>query len=602
MFQANFGHIVVPLNFEPPAPLNLGPLPTLAHKTKADSVMIEDAKTIRLRNLHYDGAAPDAFFLVGTGSQPNAQGIKVPDENGSLNKLHGYNGQDIVLRLPTNLTVMDIDWFALYCITYEENFGHVRIPRQMNIPADTKTLMTSVSSFSNCEVIFPDTVKTNPDGSQKLNEGAFQVSWEIRQPDIYFQLEARISPDRYVSFGTSGDPTATQMIGSDVIVAFYDSKSRSVQIQDYMLTDKSQCNAQVGSGSCPDHVFRGGRQDAELISSSYIDGIMKVIYRRKLDTGDDVADRIIGIRRPIVVVGAVGALNSRREAGYHSIAVTSARQAPIEIHFGRLRASRGACKPLAIKAPTGGVGDNTGVSSNTLSSASLSSESTAPLAIQSAWPQPVISDTNIFEFVIGPSGGDKGYTALTGIQSWGIAYWVNDKLIPILKVRRGQNYTFVVQTGKNPQRQAKYHPVYITNHPEGGGGQRPEELGTSNHQVYAGVRLMDGRSPDPSPGAGRYCELEAIDIDRANESQSVASYRRTLTKVCENGEPARFVWMPDDSTPDTVYYQCFTHRNLGWKIQVSSAANVSLLSIFALLLISSISCVIHRNGCCLQHL
>lgn len=27
-------------------------------------------------------------------------------------------------------------------------------------------------------------------------------------------------------------------------------------------------------------------------------------------------------------------------------------------------------------------------------------------------------------------------------------------------------------------------------------------------------------------------------------------------------------WTPDEATPDTVYYQCFTHRYLGWKINV----------------------------------
>lgn len=47
----------------------------------------------------------------------------------------GYTGQDVTLTLPGSLTFNDVDWFAVYCITYEENFGDVRIPKNLNLPA-----------------------------------------------------------------------------------------------------------------------------------------------------------------------------------------------------------------------------------------------------------------------------------------------------------------------------------------------------------------------------------------------------------------------------------------------------------------------------------
>lgn len=31
--------------------------------------------------------------------------------------------------------------------------------------------------------------------------------------------------------------------------------------------------------------------------------------------------------------------------------------------------------------------------------------------------------------------------------SWGIAWWINDKLIPEIYVERGQAYTFIVEGG-----------------------------------------------------------------------------------------------------------------------------------------------------------
>lgn len=41
-----------------------------------------------------------------------------------------------------------------------------------------------------------------------------------------------------------------------------------------------------------------------------------------------------------------------------------------------------------------------------------------------------------------------------------------------------------------------------------------------------------------------------------------------MTLKCDEGEPGIITWQPDNNTPDTVYYQCFTHRHLGWKINV----------------------------------
>lgn len=65
--------------------------------------------------------------------------------NYSLRKIHGYRGKDITLRLPDNITIFDIDWFALYCITYRENFGHVNIPKSLNVPPDLQALASDVN-------------------------------------------------------------------------------------------------------------------------------------------------------------------------------------------------------------------------------------------------------------------------------------------------------------------------------------------------------------------------------------------------------------------------------------------------------------------------
>lgn len=53
---------------------------------------------------------------------------------GSLEPLRGYQGEDIEIQLPGSLTVYDIDWLAVWCVEYRHNFGHVYIPRDLDVP------------------------------------------------------------------------------------------------------------------------------------------------------------------------------------------------------------------------------------------------------------------------------------------------------------------------------------------------------------------------------------------------------------------------------------------------------------------------------------
>lgn len=53
---------------------------------------------------------------------------------GSLHPLRGYQGEDIEIQLPGKLTAYDIDWLAVWCVEYRHNFGHVYIPRDLDVP------------------------------------------------------------------------------------------------------------------------------------------------------------------------------------------------------------------------------------------------------------------------------------------------------------------------------------------------------------------------------------------------------------------------------------------------------------------------------------
>ena len=55
-----------------------------------------------------------------------------------------------------------------------------------------------------------------------------------------------------------------------------------------------------------------------------------------------------------------------------------------------------------------------------------------------------------------------------GQPGWGIAWYINDTLIPELVVERGRTYTFLVYGGENPAISSNYHPFYITDSMSGG--------------------------------------------------------------------------------------------------------------------------------------
>ncbi|EGD82815.1 hypothetical protein PTSG_03465 [Salpingoeca rosetta] len=99
--------------------------------------------------------------------------------------------------------------------------------------------------------------------------------------------------------------------------------------------------------------------------------------------------------------------------------------------------------------------------------------------------------------------------------AWGISYWINGMESPLLRVFRGVEYTFTIKA-------TSQHPLYITNDIIGGRANADMET------VYAGSADAWGTGDSPYV----------------------------------------LKWTPDDNTPDTVYYQCWIHQKLGWRISV----------------------------------
>jgi hypothetical protein len=142
-FAANFGDLFIPVGFEAPAPQRLDRIVGTAHNTSTGPIIVVDSQTFMVPKFYVDGQAPDAHFWAGKGSKPTADGILVPDENGSEAPLGRYDGQTVVIELPGDLTVFDIDWFSVWCRQFEVDFGHIKIPKNLNVPPSLKVLGSS---------------------------------------------------------------------------------------------------------------------------------------------------------------------------------------------------------------------------------------------------------------------------------------------------------------------------------------------------------------------------------------------------------------------------------------------------------------------------
>ncbi|XP_077261427.1 protein Skeletor, isoforms B/C isoform X2 [Temnothorax americanus] len=555
-FTVDFGDVFIPSDLKVPKLQVLPEFSRLAHGLRSGNISILDSKTIYIPNLHYDGGGPDAYFWVGNGSEPSRFGIKVPNEVDSLAPLRGYQGEDIEIVLPGNLTVYDIGWLAVWCVEYRHNFGHVLIPRDLDVPpALGQTKITTSST---------PTPKVN--NCKEMLNGRIQVQWQLKGEDVQIRLSGRIKEDQYVAFGLSGEEGKAEMIGGDVAVIGYNKRTGKFIAEDYYMSDLSQCDGK--KGVCPDERI-GGRNDVVLLHGERKNGITTVTYTRPMRTNEPEKDRMIP-ERETSVIAAIGVLNSQGEANAHE-------------RFDK------TTEDIRIDFTSRNVHDCTNSLYNIPDEPDLE-----------PWTPAVINDKNLFSARIGPTGSKRGYSKITGTPSWGIAWYINDLLIPEITVERGKTYTFIVEGGDDYTNPARYHPFYITDSPEGGLGQQTGNQ-IMNERVFAGVERGSDGYFEPT-AKGRYCEWVRTTVDNPDNYKTFKSFFETLELKCDKGEPAKLVWTVEKDTPDLVYYQCYTHKHLGWKIhvvdpgrslrningvsQVLPAFTTSVVSIIALLLFS----------------
>ncbi|KAK9722443.1 Electron transfer DM13 [Popillia japonica] len=520
--QNTFGDIYIVDEFEPPKVQSVPKLEGKSNNVNSESIEIIDAKTLRIPKFEYDGLGKRVHFWVGVGPQPASKGHVVPDEYGYVDPLRKYTGQTVILELPGDLTIFNIDWFSVYDLETNTNFGSIFIPEGLNVPPSLVKIIPYTNDVPNC---------------LQLHK-YFQVSWEIFGAQITIQLAGQVREDEYISFGISGSEERSQMLGSDVTVAYMNGYSGYAL--DYNITALTPCVKVLGQnkGVCRDELV-GGQDNNQFISGSRKDGINVITYRRSLSSSDD-GDKEFATDREIYIVWAMGRLDSQNEPSFHD----TYSKANIKVNLS-------TAEPI-----------NTCFSFTTTNTISID-----------AWEKGQIYDRTIrvFHAYVGPSGGKKGYQATTGQASTTLAWYIN---APELWLRRGLTYQFKVKGGNNPHSAEFYHPLIITDEPHGG-YDKLTDAAQSNVRVLAGVEYSRRGRPRPT-AAGPLCLAKHADNQDRRLDDDFATFKkfnRSLIYSCEEGEPGILEVTPNTTWPDTVYYNSFTQANMGYKIHIVDSFN-----------------------------
>ncbi|CAJ0583484.1 unnamed protein product, partial [Mesorhabditis spiculigera] len=134
--EQNYGTIIIPENVQvPKAQFLAGELKGSRYSVASGPILVVDRRTIKVFGFTFDGdKAPDGYFFVGKGANiVNDAGVKVPirgrdtpDQIAAMNERY-RGGQDLVIDLPEDYDVLDIDWLSIYCYKFRVDFGHVDI-------------------------------------------------------------------------------------------------------------------------------------------------------------------------------------------------------------------------------------------------------------------------------------------------------------------------------------------------------------------------------------------------------------------------------------------------------------------------------------------
>lgn len=239
-----------------------------------------------------------------------------------------------------------------------------------------------------------------------------------------------------MSFGVSGDTENSLMIGGDVIVAWVNRLTGKGFAQDYYLEAKSQCSG--NRGSCPDTRLKDNTNSIRLLNAAIVNDYSIVTYQRPLKAAD-AYDQNIYVNGSQAIIWAIGPLNQRFEVSYHTQFLKKNKfidfgrqpfwNCPIPENEGKplLEPEEEEIKnrphPQKLNQQNVNIKPNNRVDiekrpPQTTRTTTRPVPTPKPVAKRDAWEIPPIQcfepEDGVFYAQMGPTGGKRGYPAITG--------------------------------------------------------------------------------------------------------------------------------------------------------------------------------------------
>ena len=525
----------------------------------SSSVVILDAKTVMISDFTFKALAPNTYFWAGTGFEPDEYGEPVLVD-GRTEALGKKINQTLILELPKGKTIHDIDYIGLYSKTLKLSLAHVKIPPELIVPPSPEDLGIRAEAELNCERL------SDPRSPVNL-----ELRWSITTDDndeevIIMQLVSTSGSDRYIALGIrlNDDEKSLEKskIAGDVIVGWINSKSGKGGVGDYFLAKENngEFACSDGAESCPDHTFKSGGENVALLNAVHRENYTMLTVQRPLRAKDEF-DVNINLDEPQNVFWSIGYKSPFMRRNNPPLK----NKAPIRVDFGRRPVWN--CPKAEERIKPNNAADeifiNEPSNENQVIDRAFQS---VPNNIKS-WNVPAIECGDSTRGGLYVQLG--GATPVKGNRDLKVAMYVNGLAAPDIYLPRGQEATFVVETGSGTNPLGLSHPFYITTDPEGGFGSKGD-FDRSSETVFAGVneddegnfvpvglgRLCLWRSPRPADAFGSYKEyhMSGLRLECPGESDP------------KKNRAGVYKFTPKENMPDVLYYHSYFAKNVGGRL------------------------------------
>ncbi|GFY48301.1 cytochrome b561, DM13 and DOMON domain-containing protein At5g54830 [Trichonephila inaurata madagascariensis] len=610
--------------------LKLGTFNTHFHDVKGDVYAVNDKKLF-INNFNYDGRGADAVFWVGSSNRPDMTGFTAFLDKDSAETLGPYHNQDLIIHLPEEIKITDIQWLSVWSKKYSTSFGTVIFPRTVIPPRPIVIghLCNTKEGTSSGDILILDSQTFFiPDFSRKAsdkdvywwiskgtkpNEEGVRLHYEdgsdsplkeytnktmiMTLPDGHSVFEynflANWSPSESEDYGSVEIPRDLNIPPSPrTLNRIVDVETNKLNCE--MLNDNLGLEVRwfITGNDIVIHLV-GNIEESEYMAL----GLSKDDTETKFDSADaavtwldkdgkgHVVDYFLESTEMCVDGHGMCPDDVHEGSGNNFILINATKfnkttiitfkrhlKAEDKLHDQNIYTDG----PQAVLWAVGSLENGNLAGSprlrtrgNLLLDFGRDPNWNCPL-LKAELGSTIISkqdSTERHQFKI-HCPGDHLFRAQMGPSTY-------NNITNVWYMNGLPTPDLIVQRGQEytfivegGMGPSIRNPLYITDSSEGGLYQNLLEAIDSTERFYAGVH-HDAINGLYFPTSGRLCQWSISDKDPEHSViTSSSDSTSALILTCEPGNPAKLVWTPDPNTPDTLYYQSFTEKHLGGKIRV----------------------------------